>query len=180
MSDHDHIVEPHTSTLHTRRDSCAPRCSGRLSLSPCRSFSRKPSSPLTPWRRIRRSDATGKDASILIVLQLAGGNDGINTLIPYGDDAYYRARPVIGIPKEKVLPLNDYAGLNPGLAGLKGLHDEGYLSILQGVGYPNPNRSHFRSTEIWQTASDADKLESYGWLGRYFDSCCKGRTPRSA
>src|SRR5581483_8722359 len=68
-------------------------------------------------------------------------------------------------------------GLNPKLAGLKSLYDEGHLSILQGVGYPNPNRSHFRSTEIWQTGSDADRNESYGWLGKYFDSCCKGADP---
>ncbi len=121
--------------------------------------------------------ATGKNDTILIVLQLAGGNDGMNTIVPYADDVYYRSRPTIAIPKDKVITLNDYAGLNPGLTGLKGLYDEGHLSILQGVGYPNPNRSHFRSTEIWQTASDADKVESYGWLGRYFDSCCKGADP---
>jgi uncharacterized protein (DUF1501 family) len=121
--------------------------------------------------------ATGKDGSILIVLQLAGGNDGMNTVIPYADDAYFKARPVIGIPKNTVIPLTDYVGLNPKLIGLKGLYDQGHLSILQGVGYPNPNRSHFRSTEIWQTASDADKVEPYGWLGRYFDSCCKGADP---
>ena len=82
--------------------------------------------------------ATGKDGPILIVLQLAGGNDGMNTVIPYADDAYYRARPVIGIPKDTVIKLNDYIGLNPKLAGLKGLYDEGHLSILQGVGYPEP------------------------------------------
>ena len=130
------------------------------------------------WLRIPPiQTATGKDGPILIVLQLAGGNDGMNTVIPYADDAYYRARPVIGIPKDNVIKINDYAGLNPKLAGLKGLYDEGHLSILQGVGYPNPNRSHFRSTEIWQTASDSDKVEPYGWLGRYFDSCCKGADP---
>ena len=92
----------------------------------------------------------------------------MNTVIPYADDAYYRARPVIGIAKDTVIKLNDYVGLNPKLAGLKGLYDEGHLSILQGVGYPNPNRSHFRSTEIWQTASDSDKVEHIRLAGALF------------
>src|SRR5271169_4078720 len=120
---------------------------------------------------------TGKDSTILVVLQMAGGNDGLNTVIPYADDAYHRARPIIGIGADKALKLTDYIGLHPKLTGLKSLYDEGHLSILQGVGYPNPNRSHFRSTEIWQTASDSDVSEPYGWLGRYFDSCCKGADP---
>ena len=118
--------------------------------------------------------ATGKDGPILIVLQLAGGNDGLNTLVPFGDDAYFRARPTLAIPGGKTLRLNDHFGLNPKLVGLKSLHDEGHLAIVQGVGYPNPNRSHFRSTEIWHTASDSSVTEKYGWMGRYFDSCCKG------
>jgi uncharacterized protein (DUF1501 family) len=120
---------------------------------------------------------TGKDGSILVVLQLAGGNDGLNTIVPYADDAYYKARPIIGIPKASVIPINDYIGFHPKLTGLKGLYDEGHLALLQGVGYPNPNRSHFRATEIWQTATDADKYDNHGWLGRYFDSCCKGADP---
>ncbi|MEI6491443.1 MAG: DUF1501 domain-containing protein [Verrucomicrobiota bacterium] len=118
---------------------------------------------------------TGKDAPILVVLQLAGGNDGLNTLVPFSDDAYHRARP--GLALKTPLKINDSLGLHPRLTGLRGLYDEGYLGIIQGVGYPNPNRSHFRSTEIWQTAADADKTESHGWLGRYFDSCCKGEDP---
>ena len=121
--------------------------------------------------------ATGKDSPILIVLQLAGGNDGLNTLVPFGDDAYFRARPTLAIPGGKTLRLTDHFGLNPKLVGLKSLHDEGHLAIVQGVGYPNPNRSHFRSTEIWHTASDSGVTENYGWMGRYFDSCCKGEDP---
>jgi uncharacterized protein (DUF1501 family) len=121
--------------------------------------------------------ATGKDGPILIVLQLAGGNDGLNTLVPFGDDAYFRARPTLAIPGGKTLRLTDHFGLNPKLVGLKSLHDEGHLAIVQGVGYPNPNRSHFRSTEIWHTASDSSVTEKYGWMGRYFDSCCKGEEP---
>src|SRR5438874_3073084 len=120
---------------------------------------------------------TGKDGTILVVLQLAGGNDGLNTVVPWADDAYYQARPVIGVKADNVLKVNDYMGLNPKLVGLKSLYDEGHLSIIQGVGYPNPNRSHFRSTEIWQTGSDADRNESYGWLGKYFDNCCAGADP---
>ena len=120
---------------------------------------------------------TGKDGTILVVLQMAGGNDGLNMVVPYADDVYYRSRPRLGLPADKVLKLNSYAGLNGKLTGLKSLFDEGHLSVVQGVGYPNPNRSHFRSTEIWQTASDADRNESEGWLGRYFDNCCAGADP---
>lgn len=121
--------------------------------------------------------ATGKDSPILVVLQLAGGNDGLNTLVPHADDAYYAARPKIAIGTKDTLKLNDHIGLNPRLAGLRGLYDSGDLAVVQGVGYPNPNRSHFRSTDIWQTATDADKFDRHGWIGRYFDSCCAGQDP---
>jgi uncharacterized protein (DUF1501 family) len=178
MSDNEHIIEPHTSTLHTRREFLRTSMLGAAVAFSVPVFLQKTFFTLDAMAADSAiQTATGKDSPILIVLQLAGGNDGMNTVIPYADDAYYRARPIIGIPKDKVIALNDYAGLNPGLHGLKGLYDEGHLSVLQGVGYPNPNRSHFRSTEIWQTASDADKIEPYGWLGRYFDSCCKGADP---
>ena len=120
---------------------------------------------------------TGKDAPILVVLQLAGGNDGLNTVVPILDDAYYKARPRLGIAAGNTLKLNDHLGLHPRLTTLRGLYDSGELAVLQGVGYPNPNRSHFRSTDIWQTASDADKFDRHGWLGRYFDSCCGGEDP---
>src|SRR5215813_1536013 len=95
---------------------------------------------------------TGRDSTILVILQMAGGNDGLNTIVPHGNDFYYKARPRISIPAAQVLKLNDALGLHPGLTGFKELFDAGHLSIVQGVGYPNPNRSHFRSTEIWQTA----------------------------
>jgi len=121
--------------------------------------------------------ATGRDQPILVVLQLAGGNDGLNTLIPYADDAYRAARPKIGFAPDKVLKINDYLALHPELKGMRGLYDEGAFAAVQGVGYPNPNRSHFRSTEIWATASDANKAESLGWIGRYFDNCCQGADP---
>src|ERR1035437_7439389 len=120
---------------------------------------------------------TGKDGTILVVLQMAGGNDGLNMVVPYADDAYHRARPKLALTPEKILKLDGYAGLHGNLAGLKTLFEEGHRGFIQGVGYPNPNRSHFRSTEIWQTASDADRIASEGWLGRYFDSCCAGADP---
>jgi uncharacterized protein (DUF1501 family) len=120
---------------------------------------------------------TGKDHPILVVLQLAGGNDGLNTIIPLEDDLYFKARPTLATPKGQVLALDGLVGLNPSLAPLKSLYDDGHLAIIQGVGYPNPNRSHFRSTEIWQTASDAQQNLTKGWIGRYFDNCCTGEDP---
>jgi uncharacterized protein (DUF1501 family) len=120
---------------------------------------------------------TGKDGTILVVLQMAGGNDGINTVVPYSSDYYHQARPRIGLQADKILKLNDNVGFHPAMTGFKSLYDSGNLSVVQGVGYPNPNRSHFRSTEIWQTASDSDKYEKYGWIGRYFDNDCAGCDP---
>ena len=123
---------------------------------------------------------TGTDGPILVLIQLAGGNDGLNAVVPYTNDFYYNARPNIGIKNDQVLTLNDTLGLNPALTGFKELFDAGHLSVVSGVGYPNPNRSHFRSTEIWQTASDEDKYLTDGWLGRYFDNACQGCDPTIA
>lgn len=123
---------------------------------------------------------TGKDGPILVLIQLAGGNDGLNAVVPYTNDFYYKARPGISIPKDQVLTLNDTLGLNPNMVGFKSLYDAGHLSVVNGVGYPNPNRSHFRATEIWQTASDENKYLTDGWLGRYFDNACKGCDPTVA
>ena len=121
--------------------------------------------------------ATGKDGTILVVLQMAGGNDGINSVVPYSNDFYRKARPRIGLKGEQVLKINDDIGLHGAMKGFKELYDAGQLSVIQGVGYPNPNRSHFRSTEIWQTASDSKQVEKYGWIGRYFDNSCAGADP---
>lgn len=115
-----------------------------------------------------------KDRSILVLIQLAGGNDGLNTLVPYADANYYRLRPTLGLPRSQVLPLNDAQALHPACAAFRGLYGEGKLAIVQNVGYPNPNRSHFRSTEIWETASDSGTFASTGWIGRYLDNCCSG------
>lgn len=114
------------------------------------------------------------DDRVLVVVQLAGGNDGLNTLIPHGDDAYYKARPKLAVEAKKVLKIDDHLGFHPELVELKGMLDDGELAVVQNVGYPNPDRSHFRSSEIWETASPAGQAWTTGWLGRYFDSECAG------
>ncbi len=123
---------------------------------------------------------TGRDANILVILQMAGGNDALNTVVPFANDHYLQARPRLALSAKSVLKLNDQLGFHPSLSGFKSLYDSGQLAVIQGVGYPNPNRSHFRSTEIWQTASDANRIERYGWLGRYFDNACAGCDPTVA
>lgn len=110
----------------------------------------------------------------LVVVQLGGGNDGLNTVVPYGDPTYYKSRPAIGIKQDQVLPLSDTIGLHPAMVALKTRFDKGQLAIVQGVGYPNPNRSHFRAMEIWQTA-EPTKPPQEGWLGRYLDAACCGQ-----
>ncbi len=110
---------------------------------------------------------------ILVVVQLSGGNDGLNMVVPYSMDQYYKARPGIGIPAKDVLKLGDYGvGLHPQMTGIKELYDKGMATVIQGVGYPNPNRSHFKSMDIWQTADTTATGD--GWLGRYFDAECCG------
>lgn len=118
-----------------------------------------------------------KDEPILVVLQMAGGNDGLNMVVPYSNDHYHHARKNIRLSAKSLLKINDSIALHSRLSGLKSLYDSGNLSIVQGIGYPNPNRSHFRSTEIWQTASDSEKFERYGWIGRFFDNSCAGADP---
>jgi len=106
--------------------------------------------------------------NVLLVIQMGGGNDGLNTIVPYSDDAYHRVRPAIGISANSVLPIDGRIGLNPVMSGFDDLFKDGHLALVQGVGYPNPNRSHFEATQIWETASP-DRPVSYGWLGRYLD-----------
>ncbi|WP_281889705.1 DUF1501 domain-containing protein [Paenibacillus sp. YYML68] len=106
---------------------------------------------------------------VLVILQLAGGNDGLNTVIPYGQGAYFDARPTLAYAEKDVLALNGGLGLHPSLTGLKKRWDEGKLAIVQGTGYPQPNRSHFRSKDIWQTAV-AERVETSGWIGRYMQT----------
>ncbi|MBX3357961.1 MAG: DUF1501 domain-containing protein [Phycisphaeraceae bacterium] len=111
---------------------------------------------------------------ILVVVQLSGGNDGLNTVIPYGNPVYYKARTSIGVPENKVLKLGKSSGvgLHPQMRGLQAMHDDGMLAIVQGAGYPNPNRSHFKSMDIWHTADTSGT--GAGWIGRYMDAECCG------
>jgi len=104
----------------------------------------------------------------LVILELSGGNDGLNTLVPYRNDLYYRSRPTIAIPKQTLLRLNDEAGFHPALKGMKALYDDGYVSVINNVGYQNHSRSHFKSMDVWCTAS-TDGKQKTGWLGRYMD-----------
>lgn len=122
---------------------------------------------------------SGRDGKILVVVQLSGGNDGLNTVVPYADDAYHSARPSLRVAPERVLRLNDYVGLHPNLAPLRDMLDQDRLTIVQGVGYPNPNRSHFRSMDIWHSARPDDEQPTSGWLGRYFDNTCDGADPHA-
>jgi len=116
--------------------------------------------------------------NVLVVVQMGGGNDGLNTVVPYSDDAYHRVRPTIGIADKSVLTIDERIGLNPAMAPLLELYKEGHLAIVQGVGYPNPNRSHFEATQIWETASP-DRPVSTGWLGRYLDRVVPAQTAPS-
>jgi uncharacterized protein (DUF1501 family) len=127
--------------------------------------SRAHTTPLTP--------GTG----VLVMLTLYGGNDGLNTVIPAGDPAYHSARPELAYAESDVLPLGDGLGLNPGMSGMKTLWDNQHLAIVRGVSYPQPDHSHFRSMDIWQTASPSDP-SSTGWLGRWLDA--NGRDPLHA
>ncbi|HWL17108.1 MAG TPA: twin-arginine translocation pathway signal protein, partial [Opitutus sp.] len=118
--------------------------------------------------------APEKDRTILVLVQLAGGNDGLNTVVPFADAGYHRLRPTLALPERDVLRLNDTMGLHPACPELHALFQEGQLAVVQNVGYPNPNRSHFRSTEIWETASDSGEFLPTGWLGRFMDNACAG------
>jgi uncharacterized protein (DUF1501 family) len=115
-----------------------------------------------------------KTDKTLVIIQLSGGNDGLNTVVPFRNDIYYKSRPTIGIAQDKVLKLNDEVGLNPAMLGLRELYDKGLVSIVNNVGYPNPDRSHFRSMDIWHTASESTEYLSTGWIGRYLDANCEG------
>ena len=112
------------------------------------------------------AEAKGK---ILVVLELSGGNDGLNTVVPYGDDAYYRHRPNIGIPQNELRILDDHFGLNPGMAGFERLFKDGKMAIVHGCGYEDPSYSHFTSMAYWHTAAP-NSGEEFGWVGRLADS----------
>ena len=109
--------------------------------------------------------ASTKKDPLLVVIQLTGGNDYMNTVIPYGDPLYYDNRPTVGIPQDQVLPIDDHVGFHPALAPIKELYAQGKVAIINGVGYPNPNRSHFRAMDIWHTC-EPERMATEGWLGR--------------
>lgn len=128
--------------------------------------------PLVPsfLARSLRADDLKADDRILVVIQLDGGNDGLNTVIPFTDEGYSKNRRELRIPDKDILKLNDSLGLSPGMKPAAKLFEEGQLAIIQGVGYPNPNRSHFESMAIWQHAKPDESLhDSIGWLGRACD-----------
>lgn len=116
------------------------------------------------------------DGKILVVLELSGGNDGLNTLVPYGDDAYYKHRPNLGIPKKGLRVLDDHFGFSGGMAGFEHLYKEGRLAILHGCGYENPSFSHFTSMAYWHTAAP-NSGEEYGWVGRLADAMAPAAPP---
>ncbi len=109
----------------------------------------------------------------VIIIQLSGGNDGLNTIIPIHNDIYHRLRPAIAKKKQETLAIDDTLAFNNHLQEIKQLYDQGDVSIINNVGYPNPNRSHFRSSDIWHTASGADQHLTDGWIGRYLDAHCE-------
>ena len=108
----------------------------------------------------------------VVIIQLSGGNDGLNTIVPYRDDLYYKNRPAIGLKNQEILRLSDSLAVNSNLKIIKELYDKGEVCIINNVGYPNPNRSHFRSMDIWHTASGSNEYLATGWVGRYLDSNC--------
>jgi uncharacterized protein (DUF1501 family) len=122
------------------------------------------------------TDASKPDGKILVVLELSGGNDGLNTLIPYGDDAYYRHRPHIGIPRKEVRPIDEHFGFSHGMAGFERLYKSGKLAIVHGCGYENPSFSHFTSMAYWHTAAP-NSGEQYGWVGRLADEMAPAAPP---
>ena len=114
--------------------------------------------------RTARAAAPGKE-NILVVLEMTGGNDGLNTVIPYADDLYHQARPTLRQTRDVVIRLDDHVGLHSGMQGLRPLWEQGQLAVVQGVGYPNPERSHFEAMDIWQSADPQGRITT-GWLGR--------------
>ncbi|MEL6989309.1 MAG: DUF1501 domain-containing protein, partial [Bacteroidota bacterium] len=122
-----------------------------------------------------------RSGKVLVMIQLSGGNDGLNAIVPYADDLYYSKRPRLGIASSDVIRLNDHLGFNPAFSALQEIYDKGFMTIINNVGYPNPDRSHFRSMDIWQSASPSNEYWRTGWIGRFLDNQCNGcDTPYSA
>jgi uncharacterized protein (DUF1501 family) len=120
--------------------------------------------------RTARAAKPERDGRILVVIEMSGGNDGINSVVPFADEGYAKHRQALRLEKDRLVKVNDRVGLHPAMGDAGKLLEAGQLAIVQGVGYPNPNRSHFRSMAIWQTARfDEEEHKSYGWLGRAMD-----------
>ncbi|APU97217.1 twin-arginine translocation pathway signal [Sphingobacterium sp. B29] len=115
-------------------------------------------------------EALERGHKVLVILQLSGGNDGLNTIVPMRNDIYFRERQTIAV--DNALTLTDEAGIHPALPFFKTLYDRGELAVLNNVGYPDPNKSHFRSMDIWHSASRSDEYLESGWIGRYLDQAC--------
>src|SRR5215210_1593399 len=132
--------------------------------------------PLVPGfvERTARAAEPGKDP-ILVVLEMTGGNDGLNTVIPYRDDGYHRLRPTIGFKADQVVKVNDQLGLHPALQQMGQLLQQQKLAIVQGVGYPNPDRSHFESMDRWQCGEVTAKVSGTGWLAKSVPDLAKGK-----
>ena len=132
-----------------------------------------------PIRAFSRSfmNIRAVNGKVIVLLQLSGGNDGLNTIIPVEDSLYYNARPSLGIRKEDAIYLNNLTGMHPSLQPLKALYDEGMVAVLQNVGYASPDRSHFRATDIWLSASDSNVVIDDGWVGRYLAKVLPDHNP---
>lgn len=132
-----------------------------------------------PLRAFSRSflNIQAVNGKVIVLLQLSGGNDGLNTIIPFEDSIYYNKRPNLGIKKEDVIKLNNLTGMHPSLQPLKSLYDDGKLAVIQNVGYESPDRSHFRSTDIWLSASDSNVVIDDGWVGRYLAKVLPDHNP---
>ncbi len=129
---------------------------------------------VAPGVLLQAAEASRNDHRILVVLEMAGGNDGLNTVIPHADEAYRKARPTIGISATDCLTVNPQVGLHPAMRGMADLLEGGKLVIVQGVGYPDPNRSHFESMDIWHTCRHKGAARNDGWLGRYLEEAKLG------
>jgi len=127
---------------------------------------------LKAFERVNKGLLQTDKGKKLVVVQLSGGNDGLNTVVPYRNDIYYSGRQGIAVQRNQVITLNDELGLNPNLTAFKKLYDNANLAVINNVGYPNPDRSHFRSMDIWQTASGANDYVRSGWVGRFLDAQC--------
>ncbi|MEN0020697.1 MAG: DUF1501 domain-containing protein [Planctomycetota bacterium] len=169
-------MDLHDSTAYTRRDFLWTSLALASAAASVPAFVSNSARGMTLANGTLSSLAGVPQDRVLVVVQLGGGNDGLNTVIPFGEDEYYRRRPSLGIREAEVGRLSgrgtDGLGLHPALDPIRELYDDGLAGIVQGVGYPNPNRSHFKSMDIWHTADTSGTGE--GWLGRYMDSQCCG------